>query len=95
MKAEQKTPQQGTPHDLITDALELLEKAGSYCYWGVTYRALPGDNITSCIDNAIRMSAIARQPVYLSFNYVTIPVYADSDPETVYRDWHRELGRVD
>ena len=53
-----------------------------------------GDNITSTIKKAIRVSAskASYALVEFDFNGVIVVVKRDSDPDLVYRDWSRALS---
>jgi hypothetical protein len=53
---------------------------------------LPGNEITSTIDNAIAEAKACGESCQFDFNGVSVVVAGDSDPALIYREWNRGLS---
>lgn len=53
---------------------------------------LPGNEITSTIDNAIAEAKACGESCQFDFNGVSVVVACDSDPALIYREWNRGLS---
>jgi hypothetical protein len=69
----------------------MSERYRNMWQWEGRWEACPGGEIAGAIQDARSIASDQDSPLAFEFNGVSLTIAKDSDPDLIYRDWHRAM----